>query len=118
MIEFLAAVGSIILIDLILSGDNALVIGGVLHKMVGAVNKHGFYYAFDRTAIHNGPLWKTQIAAGGPSPTAGQGSISSSAWNGTSLFMAGAARRSMGRAVKGAYRQFIRPPGLASGSAA
>lgn len=56
-------------------------IGGVLHQMVGFVNKSGIYYAFDRTTISSGPLWQVNIATA-PGP-----STASSAWDGTNLYI-------------------------------
>lgn len=58
-------------------------INGTMRQMVGLVNKNGIYYAFDRTTISKGPLWQVRLAA--------QGGISSSAWDGTTLY-AGSAR--------------------------
>jgi outer membrane protein assembly factor BamB len=63
--------------------------GGVPHTMVGLVHKNGLYYAFDRNAIGNGPVWTAQVAYGGSAPEDGQGSISSSAWDGRRLYVAG-----------------------------
>jgi outer membrane protein assembly factor BamB len=57
--------------------------------MVGLVHKNGLYYAFDRNAIGNGPVWTAQVAYGGSAPEDGQGSISSSAWDGRRLYVAG-----------------------------
>jgi outer membrane protein assembly factor BamB len=64
-------------------------IGGTIHKLVGLANKNGIYYAFDRGAINQGPVWKATIAISGGCPECGQGSISSSAWDGTTLYVAG-----------------------------
>ena len=60
-------------------------IGGVVHQMVGLINKNGIYYAFDRTNISAGPVWQDQLAA----PPLGDGignNISSSEWDGTYAF--------------------------------
>ncbi len=65
-------------------------IGGVLHQMLGLANKNGIYYAFNRADISAGPLWQVRIAAPGADPARGHGSISSSAWDGTALYVAGA----------------------------
>jgi polyvinyl alcohol dehydrogenase (cytochrome) len=67
------------------------VIGGVTRSLVGVVNKNGIYYAFDRTAIGHGYLWRANIATtgGGCGPDCGDGSISSSAWDGSRLYIAG-----------------------------
>jgi len=64
-------------------------IGGTIHKLVGLANKNGIYYAFDRGAINQGPVWQATIAISGGCPECGQGSISSSAWDGTTLYVAG-----------------------------
>jgi outer membrane protein assembly factor BamB len=64
-------------------------IGGTVHHLVGAANKNGKFYAFERGAISNGPVWEAQIAAPGRCPLCGQGAISSAAWNGGTLFIAG-----------------------------
>jgi polyvinyl alcohol dehydrogenase (cytochrome) len=67
-------------------------IGGSMHNLVGVANKNGVYYAFDRANLHQGPVWQTKIAdsiGGGCGPTCGQGSISPSSWDGTTLFVAG-----------------------------
>jgi outer membrane protein assembly factor BamB len=64
-------------------------IGGTVHYLVGAANKNGKFYAFERDQISKGPIWKDQIAAPGRCPLCGQGAISSAAWNGGTLFIAG-----------------------------
>ncbi len=81
-------------------------IGGTVHKLVGAVDKNGYYYALDRagTAMSNGPVWKAKIAEGGECPQCGQGSISSSAWNGKTLFVAGGKTTIKGMTCKGSLR--------------
>jgi glucose dehydrogenase len=37
---------------------------GKTRKLVGVVNKNGFYYAFDRNAIGAGPVWRMRVANG------------------------------------------------------
>lgn len=64
-------------------------INGTLTSMVGVPNKNGVYYAFNRNLIHVGPVWRARIAAGGACPTCGDGSISPSAWDGATLYVAG-----------------------------
>lgn len=64
-------------------------INGTLQKMVGAVDKNGFYYAFNRASLSSGPVWSKQIAGAGACPQCGQGSISSAVWDGSRLFVAG-----------------------------
>jgi len=56
--------------------------GGTLRNMVGLTNKNGIYYSFDRTNISAGPLWEVRLATT-PGP-----SSASSAWDGTSLYVA------------------------------
>ncbi len=62
---------------------------GKTQAMVGIANKNGVYYAFKRGHIGAGPSWQFQIAIGGFCPNCGQGSISTSAWDGSTLFAAG-----------------------------
>jgi outer membrane protein assembly factor BamB len=64
-------------------------IGGITKYLVGANNKNGKFYAFERGNITNGPIWENQIAAPGKCPLCGQGAISSAGWNGSKLFIAG-----------------------------
>jgi polyvinyl alcohol dehydrogenase (cytochrome) len=62
-------------------------ISGAIHQMVGVQNKNGIYYAFDRSAISNGPLWHRRVAAAGECPTCGKGDISPSAYDGQHVFV-------------------------------
>lgn len=62
-------------------------ISGVVHHMVGLVNKNGMYYALDRTNLSAGPLWQVRLAA---PPGSGGDSIASSAWDGSTLYAAAA----------------------------
>jgi polyvinyl alcohol dehydrogenase (cytochrome) len=64
------------------------VVAGVTRKLVGVVDKNGTYYVFDRTDLGAGPIWEDQVAAGGESPEDGDGSISPSAWDGQTLYVA------------------------------
>jgi polyvinyl alcohol dehydrogenase (cytochrome) len=73
-------------------------IGGVSRKMVGLINKNGIYYAFDRTALAAGPVWQVRLAAP-ESPN--ENNISSSAWDGKSLYVSGAATTIKGKSCKG-----------------
>lgn len=77
-------------------------IGGTLRQMVGIINKNGIYYAIDRTNISKGPVWQTQLAESGGSPDTGQGSISSSAWDGTNLYVGSAKTIIQGNTCPGA----------------
>ena len=57
--------------------------------LVAAINKNGMAYAFNRKNLAAGPIWQQQIAVGGDCPTCGQSSVSSGAFGGGTLFMAG-----------------------------
>ena len=64
--------------------------GGRPRELVGAVNKDGFYYVFDRQDVSGGPVARIRIAhAPNSDPTKGSGSISPSAYDGRTLFVAG-----------------------------
>jgi polyvinyl alcohol dehydrogenase (cytochrome) len=83
-------------------------IGGTQHSLVGVANKNGKYYAFERSAIGSGPVWQATVAAGGDCPQCGTGSISPSAWDGTTLYVAGGGTRISGQSCKGSVRA-LRP---------
>jgi outer membrane protein assembly factor BamB len=57
-------------------------------QLIGAANKNGIFYALDRNALSAGPVWQSQLAEGGSNPAVGQGSISSAAFDGTTLYVA------------------------------
>jgi polyvinyl alcohol dehydrogenase (cytochrome) len=57
------------------------------HPMVGVINKNGIFYAFDRDALDNGPVWETQLGSGGSCPQCDAGDISSAAWDGSQLYV-------------------------------
>lgn len=78
-------------------------INGQMHKMVGLEHKNGLYYAFDRASISAGPLWQTRIAKIPPLQS-GEVNISSSAWDGTTLYVAGAAASINGQKCQGNLR--------------
>ncbi len=76
-------------------------IGTVVHKMVGMIDKNGIYYAFDRTNISAGPLWQKSLAA----PAAPyENNISSSAWDGTSLYVSAAKTTINKKSCQGSLR--------------
>jgi hypothetical protein len=81
-------------------------IGGVQHLLVGIANKNGTYYAFDRSTINNGPLWRAYIATigGGCGPDCGDGSVSPSARDGSVLYVAGGQTTIGGVSCKGSLR--------------
>jgi polyvinyl alcohol dehydrogenase (cytochrome) len=60
-------------------------------RLVGAGQKDGSYYAFDRDHLAQGPLWSTPICRDGSSPQSGQGSLSTAAFDGRLLYMGGGA---------------------------
>jgi polyvinyl alcohol dehydrogenase (cytochrome) len=65
---------------------------GLVHNLVGAVDKNGYFYAFDRSNLAaTNPVWSTQISTEpGPCPQCGKGSISSAVWDGgKNLYVAG-----------------------------
>jgi len=59
-------------------------INGVSRSLVGAVNKNGIFYAWDRTNLAAGPVWQSTVADPSGSPR----SIASAAWDGTRLYVA------------------------------
>jgi outer membrane protein assembly factor BamB len=61
------------------------VIDGVPRSLVGALDKNGLFYAWDRTDVAAGPVWQTRIA----NPAGGPLSIVSAAWDGTRLYVGG-----------------------------
>ena len=79
-------------------------INGTLHRMVGVVNKNGRFYALDRTAVNNGPLWTAIVAVVGNCPECGQGSIAPSVFDGSQLYVAGGKTTINGRSCGGSVR--------------
>ncbi|HEY7350450.1 MAG TPA: PQQ-binding-like beta-propeller repeat protein [Ktedonobacterales bacterium] len=72
--------------------------------LVVSVNKNGYAYAFNRNDLGAGPVWQQQIAVGGQNPTAGDASVSSSAFGGGRLYMAGGNSLVKGGGRQGAIR--------------
>lgn len=58
-------------------------------QLVGAGEKDGGYYAFDRNALASGPLWVAPIAIPGDVPQVGQGTLSTAAFDGKTLYVGG-----------------------------
>ena len=58
-------------------------------QLLGAINKDGIGYVFNRNNLAAGPVWEKQIAIGGTCPECGDGSVSSAAFGNNTLFMAG-----------------------------
>ena len=61
------------------------IINGVSRPLVGALNKNGLFYAWDRTNVAAGPVWETRIA----NPAGGPLSIVSATWDGSRLYVGG-----------------------------
>jgi outer membrane protein assembly factor BamB len=80
--------------------------GGALRSLVAVPNKNGTYYVFDRSQVGAGPVAKPHVAAGGDCPECGNGSISPSAWDGTTLYVAGGSTSIKGTSFAGSLRAF------------
>ena len=59
--------------------------------LVGAVDKNGVFYAFDRANLGNGPVWQTRLTTGSGNGDPAVGSIVSAAWDGSRLYVGGGA---------------------------
>ncbi|HEY7138106.1 MAG TPA: IPT/TIG domain-containing protein [Acidimicrobiia bacterium] len=60
-------------------------IGGVRRSLVGALNKDGLFFAWDRNNLAAGPVWQSTIADPSGSPR----SIVSASWDGKYLYVGG-----------------------------
>jgi outer membrane protein assembly factor BamB len=69
---------------------------------VGASQKDGNYYAFDRSKLSLGPVWTTEIAKGGGCPQCSQGSISTASFDDERLYVGGGGVFHNGAIVAGA----------------
>jgi FOG: WD40-like repeat len=58
-------------------------------ELVGAGQKDGGYYAFDRNDLASGPIWIVPIAIGGDVPQNGEGTLSTAAFDGKTLYIGG-----------------------------
>jgi outer membrane protein assembly factor BamB len=58
-------------------------------QLVGAGQKNGGYYAFDRNNLDAGPVWVAPIAVSGEVPQQGQGTLSTAAFDGKRLYVGG-----------------------------
>ena len=76
--------------------------GGERRQLLGIPNKNGNYYVFDRAHIASGPV-ATIVLAHAPrtDPTKGNGSISPSAFDGHTLYIAGGGTEADGGPVPG-----------------
>lgn len=62
-------------------------------ELVGAGQKDGGYYVFDRNDLASGPLWVAPIAIGGDVPQNGDGTLSTAAFDGNTLYVGGGVPR-------------------------
>ena len=58
-------------------------------ELVGAGQKDGGYYAFDRNDLESGPVWIARVAILGPVPQNGDGTLSTAAFDGKTLYVGG-----------------------------
>jgi len=72
--------------------------------LVAAGNKNGVLYAFLRSDIAAGPVWRRQLAKPGQCGVCAEGTFSSTAFDGTHLFAAGGATSIGGKDFKGGAR--------------
>jgi outer membrane protein assembly factor BamB len=56
-------------------------------RLVGAGQKDGYYYAFLRDNLAQGPVWMTQLARGGECPQCADGTLSTAAFDGSRLYV-------------------------------
>jgi glucose dehydrogenase len=56
-------------------------------ELVGAGQKDGYYYAFERGDLADGPVWKTLLARAGNCPQCGDGILSTAAYDGERLYV-------------------------------
>jgi outer membrane protein assembly factor BamB len=62
---------------------------GAGRELVGAGQKDGGYYAFDRANLVQGPVWIALISRGGECPQCGDGTLSTAGFDGKHLYIAG-----------------------------
>jgi outer membrane protein assembly factor BamB len=79
---------------------------GVSRGLVGAVNKNGIFYAFQRGEISAGPVWRVRISS---SPVAGcemcpSGDEASAAWDGVHLYVGSTSTTIGGKFCYGSMR--------------
>jgi len=64
-------------------------------QLVGMVNKNGIYYAFDRNAISQGPVWTAQAG--------GVNTVAPSTWDGRYLYLGGRETSLQGKKCAGTF---------------
>jgi outer membrane protein assembly factor BamB len=74
--------------------------GGALRQLVGATNKNGIFYIWDRAAIHAGPVAKIRVA------NSSAQNISPASYDGTRLYVASKSTVVNGASARGAVRAF------------
>src|SRR5207237_4151620 len=67
------------------------------YQMVGALNKNGYYYAFDRAHIGTHPLWEKHLSTA-------PNNVSSSAWDGQRVYVASTITTINGKQCGGSLR--------------
>lgn len=81
-------------------------IGGVTRGLVGAVNKNGIFYAFQRGDINAGPIWSARISSplvAGCSQCP-SGDEAAAAWDGTRLYVGSTSTTIGGKFCYGSVR--------------
>jgi len=81
-------------------------LGSVWRAMVGAVNKNGIFYAFERGEISKGPVWRAHISS---SPVAGcrqcpSGDEAAAVWDGSHLYVGSTSTTIGGKFCYGSLR--------------
>jgi outer membrane protein assembly factor BamB len=74
--------------------------------LLAVANKNGVLYAFDRTNLAAGPVWKQTVAFGGDCPPCGDGTISSGAFANGTLYYASGNTTINGVGYRGSVRAF------------
>jgi outer membrane protein assembly factor BamB len=74
------------------------------NALVGAINKNGYAYAFNRNNVAAGPVWTQTVALPGTCPQCGDASVSSGAFGNGTLFLAGGSTTINGKGYRGVVR--------------
>jgi outer membrane protein assembly factor BamB len=77
-------------------------------ELVGAANKNGVFYAFDRHNLGAGPVWQHRISVGGACPQCGEAAIAPAAFDGQLLYAADGKTTIAGQDCGGSVRA-LRP---------
>jgi len=81
--------------------------GGARRQLLGLPNKNGMYYVFDRARVADGPVATIHLAnAPRTDPTKGNGSVSPSAFDGHTLYIAGGGTEINGLSVPGSLSAY------------